>query len=266
MLRLDNKDILIYFRIVLIVLMVGVSISCVTQIPRSDLQVTIPDVESEPIVVTPTISPTPTIRPTVVEPIYTPEPEIVIIPTPSPTPIVAPTPTPEPAPELFLEIIDPENNTAVSNNSVLVAGITLPTAILKINSVRATVDVRGEFVKNIPLNIGQNVVEFIVEGHDGDKIRDFLIIRYDPPLPFEFFLLVETPDDDLRVAEQIMQVSGTTSPSASVRVNGEKVIVDPSGYFLTYVQLQPGNNNVKVSSSNQNGKLLTDTRKVFFVP
>jgi len=142
----------------------------------------------------------------------------------------------------------------------------LPSATVTINSIRTTVDIRGEFVKNIPLNLGQNVVEFIVEGQNGDKIRDFRIIRYDPPLPFEFFLLVETPDDDLRVAEQIMQVSGTTSSTATVTVNGEKVIVDPSGYFLTYVQLQPGSNNVKVSASNEDGKLLTDTRKVFFVP
>ena len=63
-----------------------------------------------------------------------------------------------------------------------------------------------------------------------------------------------------------MQVSGTTSPIATVRVNGEKVTVDPSGYFLTFVQLQPGNNNVKVSAANQDGKFLTDTRKVFFAP
>ena len=97
-------------------------------------------------------------------------------------------------------------------------------------------------------------------------IRDFLRIRYDPPLPFEFFLLVDTPINDIRVAEQIMQVSGTTSPLAAVRVNGEKWTVDPSAYFFTFVQLQPGNNNIKVSASNQDGKLLTDIRKVFFVP
>lgn len=240
------------------------SMSCFSQIPRSDLSVTIPNVKPTGITPTPTIEPTPTVSPIVV-PTATPEPEI-IIPTSTPIAVVVPTSTPEPAPELFLEITDPGNNTAVSTSSVVVSGSTLPSAILRINSVRATVDIRGEFVKNIPLNLGQNVVEFIVEDQNGDKIRDFLIIRYDPPLPFEFFLLVETPDNDLRVAEQIMQVSGTTSPSATVRVNGEKVTVDPSGYFFTYVQLQPGNNNVKVSASNQEGKLLTDTRKVFFVP
>ena len=77
---------------------------------------------------------------------------------------------------------------------------------------------------------------------------------------------MNAPSNDIRVAEQIIQVSGTTSPIATVRVNGEKVIVDPSGYFFTFVQLQPGNNNVKISAANQEGKLLTDVRKVFFVP
>jgi hypothetical protein len=63
-----------------------------------------------------------------------------------------------------------------------------------------------------------------------------------------------------------MQVSGTTSPLATVRVKSEKVAVDPSGYFFTFVQLQPGSNSIKISASNQDGKLLTDIRKVFFVP
>ena len=256
------RNIFILMHILIALVVVG----CFSPIPRSDSSTTVPDNRPDLVIATPTISHTPTPTPIVVKPTATPELEITIIPTPTFEPVVVPTPTPELIPELFLEITDPENNIAVSSSTVLVSGVTLPSAVLKINSVRATVDIRGEFIKNIPLALGQNVVEFIVEGQDGDKIRDFLIVRYDPPLPFAFFLLVETPDNDLRVVDQIMQVSGTTSPSATVRVNGEKVTVDPSGYFLTYVQLQPGNNNVKVSASSQDGKLLTDTRKVFFAP
>lgn len=260
MARRQIKNLLIYISISL------VALGCFTQIPRNDFNVTVRDDTPDVVLATPTIAPTLTPTPMVVEPIYVPEPEIIIIPTPTLKPVVVPTPTPEPIPELFLEITDPENNIAVSSSSVLLSGMTLPSAVLKINAVRVTVDVRGEFVKNIPLSPGQNVVELIVEGENGDKIRDFLIIRYDPPLPFEFFLLVDTPSNDIRVAEQIIQVAGTTSPIATVKVNGEKVTVDPSGYFLTYVQLQPGNNSVKVDASDQDGKLLTDTRKVFFAP
>ncbi len=260
MLRLDSRKISIYC----LVLSLLLCLSCVRPVARVDFDALPP--ESAVIIVTPTVVPSPTPVPTPMQPTKTPEPEITVIPTPSPIPVVIPTVTPAPPPELFLEITDPENNVAVSSNAILISGATLPTAVLKINSVRVTVDVRGEFVKNIPLSPGQNVVELIVEGEDGSKIRDFLIVRYDPPLPFEFFLLVDTPSNDIRVAEQIMQVSGTTSPLAIVRVNGEKVIVDPSGDFFTFVQLQPGNNNIKVSASDQNGKLLTDTRKVFFVP
>ena len=262
MLVLNFRNLPISF---LAISMLFLCLSCIRPVPRAEL-----DIASltEPIalVPTPTSIPSPTPFPTPVRPTRTPEPEMTVIPTPTSIPVVIPTATPTPIPELFLEITDPGNNVAVSTNTVLISGSTLPTAILKINSVRVTVDVRGEFVKNIALNPGQNVVELIVEGDNGNKIRDFLIIRYDPPLPFEFFLLVGTPSNDIRVAEQIIQVSGTTSPIASVRVNGEKVTVDPSGYFFTFVQLQPGNNNIKVSASNQNGKLLTDVRKVFFVP
>lgn len=262
MVILNTKNILVYL-VVLATLFL--CLNCVTQVPRTGLDRTVLD-KPTVIVVTPTSVPSPTPTPVLVEPTRVPEPESTIVPTPTSVPEVLPTPTPILAPELFLEVKEPENNIAVSSNTVLVSGSTLPSAILNINSVRVTVDIRGEFVKNIPLNPGQNVVELIVEGEQGGKIRDFLIVRYDPPLPFEFFLLVDTPSNDIRVAEQIMQVSGTTSPIATVRVNGEKVTVDPSGKFFTFVQLQPGNNNVKVSASNQAGKLLTDTRKVFFVP
>ena len=260
MLRLNTRDIPIYF---FVIVMLFLCLSCVRLVPRVDM-VGVPP-EPTVIVVTPTIVPSPTLAPTP-EPTKTPKPEITVVPTPTPIPVLRPTVAPTPPPELYLEITDPGNNIAVSSNTILVSGSTLPTAILEINSVRVTVDVRCEFVKTILLNPGQNVVEFIVEGEDGNKIRDFLIIRYDPPLPFEFFLLVNAPSNDIRVAEQIIQVSGTTSPIATVRVNGEKVIVDPSGYFFTFVQLQPGNNNVKISAANQEGKLLTDVRKVFFVP
>lgn len=262
MVRCQSGYIYLLFIVVSISLLCA---SCVRQIPRMDDDITVSD-KAEVIIITPTISPTPTPIRVIAEPTPIPTPEPTIVPTPTPLPVVLPTPTPTLVPELFLEITDPENNIAVSTNTVLVSGVTLPTATLKINSVRTTVDVRGEFVKNIPLNPGQNVVELIVEDENGDKIRDFLIIRYDPPIPFEFFLLVDSPSNGLRVAEQIIQVAGTTSQIATVRVNGEKVTVDPSGYFFTFVQLQPGNNNIKVSASNQDGKLLTDIRKVFFVP
>ena len=262
MLLLNGRKITLY---IFVICMLFLCLSCVRPVPRVEFAAA--SFEKPTVtIVTPTIVPSPTPVTIPVLPTQIPEPEIIAIPTPSPIPVMIPTVTPAPLPELFLEITDPKNNIAVSSNSILVSGATLPTAILEINSVRTTVDVRGEFVKNIPLNPGQNVVELIVEGENGNKIRDFLIIRYDPPLPFEFFLLVNTPSNDIRVAEQIVQVSGTTSPVAAVRVNGEKVTVDPSGYFFTFVQLQPGNNNIKVSASNQDGKLLTDIRKVFFVP
>tara|TARA_B100000029_G_C17597316_1_gene964640 strand:+ start:3489 stop:4274 length:786 start_codon:yes stop_codon:yes gene_type:complete len=259
--RLNNRNIP---ACLLALAILFICLSCIKPVPRTDVDVV--PVKPTVIMLTPTIVPLPTPVTVLVQPTKTPEPKATLAPTPTPIPAVIPTPTTAPPPELFLEITDPKNNIVVSSGSILVSGSTLPTAVLEINSVRATVDVRGEFVKNIPLDPGQNVVELIVEGEDGNKIRDFLIIRYNPPLPFEFFLLVDTPSNGIRVAEQIMQVSGQTSPIATVLVNGEKVTVDQSGDFHTYLQLQPGNNNIKVSASNRDGKLLTDTRKVFFVP
>ena len=173
MLRLNSRNLPIYFLVISIIFL---CLSCVRPVPRVEFDA-VPPVKPTVIIVTPTIAPSPTPVPVPVQPTKTPEPEIMVIPTPSPIPVIIPTVTPTPLPELFLKITDPEPNIAVSSNTILVSGATLPTAILKINSVRVTVDLRGEFVKNISLNPGQNVVELIVEGKNGDKIRDILIIR-----------------------------------------------------------------------------------------
>jgi hypothetical protein len=207
------------------------------------------------------LPPPPTVAPTV-----TPEPLVIPVATKIPAPKIEPTVTPTVLPVLFLEIDNPESNISISTDSVIVSGRTLPTAILEINSTRETVGLHGDFIKNIGLSPGQNVIEVIVTGDEGIKLRDFIIIRYNPPLPFEFFLLVDTPSNDIQVVKQIIQVSGSTSPVATVRVNGEKVNVEEDGQFFTFVQLMPGNNNIKISSASSDGKILAVTRKVFFVP
>ncbi|MEC9308229.1 MAG: hypothetical protein VX966_01810 [Chloroflexota bacterium] len=244
------------------------SAGCFQQISKEEFKLTGLDPTTVPTP-TPTLPPpTPTLpRPTPTQE-ATPMPTVTVTPTITPTPELVPTPIPTPTmtPGLFMEIDNPDNNISVSTSSVTVSGRTLPTAVLEINSTRVTVGLHGEFLTNIFLRPGQNVIELIVTGQDGIMLRDFIIIRYNPPLPFEFFLLVDNPSNDINVVKQIIQVSGSTSPVATVRVNGEKVSVEEDGKFFTFVQLQPGSNNIKISSASSDGKILTDTRKVFYVP
>jgi hypothetical protein len=243
------------------------SAGCFQQISKEEFKLTNLDPTTVP---TPTLMPlpTPTLPSPTPTPAATPLPTVTVAPTIMPTPNLVPTPTPTPtmAPGLFMEVDNPDNNISVSTSAVTVSGRTLPTAVLEINSTRVIVGLHGEFLTNIFLRPGQNVIELIATGQDGIMLRDFIIIRYNPPLPFEFFLLVDIPSNDINVVKQIIQVSGSTSPVATIRVNGEKVSVEEDGKFFTFVQLQPGNNNIKISSTSSDDKILTDTRKVFYVP
>jgi len=244
------------------------SVGCFQQISKEEFKLIGLDPTTMPTLPTLVPLPTPTLPSPTATPTNTPLPTVTVAPTVIPKLDVDPTQTPTPtmSPGLFMEVDNPDNNISISTSSVTVSGRTLPTAVLEINSTRVTIGSHGEFLTNISLRPGQNVIELIVRGQDGMMLRDFLIIRYNPPLPFEFFLLVDSPSNDINVVKQIIQVSGSTSPVATVRVNGEKVSVEEDGKFFTFVQLQPGNNNIKISSASSDGKILADTRKVFYVP
>ena len=167
---------------------------------------------------------------------------------------------------MFLELDEPAFGSTVRTDTVTVVGRTLPTARLQINSRRVTVDLNGRFESEVGLRPGQNVIVAVSTGDDGSQLRDFLTIIYNVPPPFEFFLLVDQPLDNIQVVNQIIDVSGTTAPRAKVTVNGVGVRVNDLGEFSTPIQLRPGNNNVRTVSTDTDGKTLTSVLRVLFVP
>ncbi len=253
-------------RILMLVVVVCVaSVGCYESISREELRL----MRSGPITKEPTPAPVAIITPTSTNVPVTPTATMVVPtmePTPTPSPTVTPIPTPTPEPSLFLDILEPLSGISTESRSILLRGNTLPTARLVINDRPVTVGIRGDFNEEINLVPGQNVIEVVVTSVVGSRLRDFLIVKYNEPAPYDFFLLIETPIDNIQVIKQIIEVTGRTAPEAVVKVNGNDVLVDDAGNFSIYVQLRAGNNVVKISATNTDGKLLLSERKVFYVP
>ena len=71
-----------------------------------------------------------------------------------------------------------------------------------------------------------------------------------PALAEALFLEVVSPNDETVVAEEVVTVRGTTTPSAVVSVNGYAVYVDALGSFAAPVVLTEGPNLIEVVASD----------------
>ena len=197
--------------------------------------------------------PTPTLQPTA-----TPEPTAVTIPTP-----VIPTATIPPS-QLFLTVSAPRDGASVPGDGVVVYGLTLPGAELKVNGIASTVDKNGGFSAEAPLSPGINNIE--VRASDGlgnEEIATFRVISL--ALPDQPFLLFVTePESQTVVNNSLLRLSGRTGPDAIASVNGVSVNVDLFGSFSTVVTLEPGPNIIDVVATNNDGQVLSAVVAVIY--
>lgn len=92
-------------------------------------------------------------------------------------------------------------------------------------------------------------------------IIGYIIFQYSSFL-FGPQLSIISPAEGLRVEENIVDVSGTTDPYASVLVNNEDVYVKLDGTFKKTLYLFKGNRQITVVAKNRNGK---ESRKIINV-
>ena len=115
----------------------------------------------------------------------TPTPTLTPTPTPTPTPTLTPTPTPTPTPTaLFLEIVEPENESTVSTESIIVSGSTIPGAVVSISVDTeieiADVDEQGNFSATVTLAEGPNYIEVLASDQQGNEEYSTLVVIYSP--------------------------------------------------------------------------------------
>ena len=103
----------------------------------------------------------------------TPTPTATATPSPTPTVVAEPTPTATiegALPEvLFLEITEPEDESVVTEEILVVRGSTTPDAVVSIGEVTVDVDAQGQFAATITLELGPNILEIVASNLTGDQ-------------------------------------------------------------------------------------------------
>ncbi len=80
----------------------------------------------------------------------------------------------------FLLVTDPENQTIVRDNPVLVSGRTTPDAVLTVNGTQVPVDELGLFSTRVVLDEGPNVIEVVATGASRQVLSAILAVIYRP--------------------------------------------------------------------------------------
>ncbi len=75
-------------------------------------------------------------------------------------------------------------------------------------------------------------------------------------------LVVVSPPEQTTTASRSVELAGTTTPEATVTVNGKVVLVDRQGQFREQLDLQDGLNTLIVKAQKKRGKASTVVRQI----
>lgn len=117
---------------------------------------------------------------------------------------------------------------------------------------RAPVTPKGEFMLRFRAPAeGDYVLCILVEAPDGSRSPCILLTyQYDATPPGILRLLEPTTPE---VFGETVTIRGETEPGATVRLNGERVSVDPAGGFMVRWRLQPGENPIILEACDEAG-------------
>ncbi len=126
-------------------------------------------------------------------------------PAPAPPPVSAPVAKPVPPPavtepqqpkvaavepaaseqpalpeSLFLEILEPADETVVTESTLVVVGRTTPDAVVSVAEQTVDVNAEGDFVALVTLDVGPNVIEVAASDLSGTQETSILAVIYLP--------------------------------------------------------------------------------------
>ena len=120
-------------------------------------------------------NPAPTATPV---PTATVPPSPTATPEPTATPLATATPEPTLATELFLEVITPEDGSVVSQETIVIEGITTPDAVVSIDGGTIGVNAQGKFSVEVSLQEGANIIEAAASNLTGEQESTLLSVVY----------------------------------------------------------------------------------------
>ncbi len=131
-----------------------------------------------PSSITPAI-PEVTLAPIIPETPGTPAIPVPSIPPLSPTQQVVPV-TPAPAESIYLEIIEPENESIITQSPITISGTATLDATVSINGNIVDVGDEGAFSATMDLEEGPNVLEIVATDFSGNQVDRILTVIYIP--------------------------------------------------------------------------------------
>lgn len=135
-----------------------------------------------------------------------------------------------------------------------------------INNTKAksiTVKGKSSFNEKVgTLKQGENSVYAIARtGTQHSKESDTYTVFYKKePLKLE----IETPTADMKTTNQELTLKGVTDPGASLRVNGQPIVVDLAGEFESSLRLKEGENTLMFVATDAAGNTEEQELKVTY--
>lgn len=94
--------------------------------------------------------------------------------------LLAVTYSPIPPQPFLLLIIEPEDQSIVSDGTVTLSGRTGPEAVVTVRGVGVTVDDLGLFSTMLTLNVGPNIIDVLATNTDGRVLSAVIAVIYRP--------------------------------------------------------------------------------------
>lgn len=161
-----------------------------------------------------------------------------------------------------------EPRTATNSAQIYVSGSVqdFEKVDIYINNTKAeSVTVKGKtsFTEKVgPLKQGENKIYVIARaGEEHTKESNTYTVLYKKdPLTLE----IESPTNDMKTSTQELSITGTTDQGASLRVNGQPIVVDLSGEFSSTYRLKEGENTLLFIATDAAGNSEEKELKVTF--
>ena len=85
-----------------------------------------------------------------------------------------------PVQPFFLLVTQPGDQTIITQRSILLAGRTVPGAVVSVNGVSVPVDLVGIFATTIILNAGPNIIDVLATDTEGEVLSTIIAVIYRP--------------------------------------------------------------------------------------
>ena len=85
-----------------------------------------------------------------------------------------------PSQPFFLLVTQPEDQTIITQRSILLAGRTVQGAVVSVNGVSVPVDLVGIFATTIILNAGPNIIDVLATDPQGEVLSTIIAVIYRP--------------------------------------------------------------------------------------